>query len=375
MEKTVKILILTNIPSPYRVDFFNELGKQCELTVLFEKRTSNERDKDWDNFSFDYFKGVFLHGKSVSTDMAVCPSVIKYLKSNDYDKIIVMDLASPTGMLAIHYMKKKGIKYWIESDGGFAKSGAGFKERIKKYFITGAEGYFSTSDEHDRYYITYGAQERKIYRYPFTSIKENEIASDIYNPEDKKAIRKKLNIREKKMILAVGQFIHRKGYDVLLKAMIELNDTSLGLYLVGGEATEEYLNLIKDYRLKNIHFISFKNRNEIQMYYKAADIFVHPTREDIWGLVINEALACGLPVITSNQCGAGLEMVSKNNVGKIIKVDDINGLKEAIKNMLNDNSALRCMSLNAIELSKKYTIEKMVERHFDIFTEGEVSTK
>jgi len=56
----MKILWLTNVPSPYRVDFFNELGKKCELTVLFEKRTSDERDRSWENYEFLNFTGVFL---------------------------------------------------------------------------------------------------------------------------------------------------------------------------------------------------------------------------------------------------------------------------------------------------------------------------
>ena len=56
----MKVLWLTNIPSPYRVDFFNELGKQCELTVLFEKQASDERDDSWKKFNTDYFMPVFL---------------------------------------------------------------------------------------------------------------------------------------------------------------------------------------------------------------------------------------------------------------------------------------------------------------------------
>lgn len=77
----MKILWLTNVPSPYRVDFFNELGKSCELTVLFEKRTSDERNKSWQNYKFLNFTGVFLNGKSVNTDTAICPGVVKYVKN------------------------------------------------------------------------------------------------------------------------------------------------------------------------------------------------------------------------------------------------------------------------------------------------------
>lgn len=55
----------------------------------------------------------------------------------------------------------------------------------------------------------------------------------------------------------------------------------------------------------------------------AADIFVHPTREDIWGLVVNEAMAKGLPVITTDRCVAGLELIKNESVGRIVPVENI----------------------------------------------------
>lgn len=136
----MKLLFLTNVPSPYRVDFFNELGKYCDLTVTFEKRTSDERDESWKKYKFDNFKGVFLKGKSINTDTAICFDVTDYVKDKSFDKIICANFTSPTGMIAIRYMKAHHIKYWLESDGGFAKSGEGIKEKIKKHFISGANG-------------------------------------------------------------------------------------------------------------------------------------------------------------------------------------------------------------------------------------------
>ena len=58
----MRLLWITNIPSPYRVDFFNELGKSCELTVLFEKAGASDRDDTWLGFQFDYFEGVVMRG-------------------------------------------------------------------------------------------------------------------------------------------------------------------------------------------------------------------------------------------------------------------------------------------------------------------------
>ena len=61
--------------------------------------------------------------------------------------------------------------------------------------------------------------------------------------------------------------------------------------------------------LKNVYFIPFQNSDIIELYFKAADLFVFPTREDIWGLVINEAMANALPIITTDRCVAGLELI------------------------------------------------------------------
>ena len=75
--------------------------------------------------------------------------------------------------------------------------------------------------------------------------------------------------------------------------------------------------------LNNVHFIDFKNKDTLKEYYHVADVFVLPTREDIWGLVINEALAYGLPVITTDKCMAGLEMIENGKNGYIIPVNDV----------------------------------------------------
>lgn len=365
----MKILVLTNIPSPYRVDFFNEWGRYCDLTVTFEKEASDERDNSWKKYRFTHFKGVILKGKSVKTDMAICTEVIHYVKDPSFNRIIVMNLATPTGMLAIQYMKMHHIRYWIESDGGFAQNGRGLKERIKRYFVSGAEGYFSTNKKHDEYYLLYGAEEGRIHRYPFSSISESEIiSSEDISEKEKHAIRIKLGIREGFAILAVGQFIRRKGFDILLQSDIELQQENVQIYIVGGKPSEEYLKLVEEYQLKNVHFIGFKNKNEIREYYKAVDLFVLPTREDIWGLVINEALANGLPVITTKRCGAGVQMLAEKEAGRLIAVDDTQALTQSILDIKHDPTLKEHMIQNAIAISHQYTIEKMVERHISVLS-------
>ena len=322
----MKILWLTNIPSPYRVDFFNELGKKCELTVLFEKFESKERDPSWKNYKFTNFNGIILKGLSYSVDKAICLNVLKYLNKK-YDYIIVSNIATLTGIIAIEYMKLHKIHYCIETDGGFAKSGKGIKEKYKKHLIKNAEIYFSTSKENDNYFIKYGAKPNRIIRYPFTSIKKSDILNECINYNEKKKIKEKLKITEEKVILSVGRFIHNKGYDILINAIKGI-DKNIGIYIIGGKPTKEYIYLKEAYHLNNLHFVEFKVKENLRNYYKIADIFVLPTRSDVWGLVINEAMANGLPIITTNKCIAGLELIEDGKNGYIVETENVEELSD-----------------------------------------------
>ena len=358
--KAVRVLFQTNIPSPYRVDFFNELGKYCDLTVLFESHSAKDRNAAWVADGIKNFTAINLRGKRVGTAEAFCPSIIKYLSKEKFDVIVIGFFSSPTGMMAIEYMRMKHIPFVLSSDGGMIKNDGKIKYSIKRHFIGGANAWLSTGKITTEYLTHYGADPKMIYTYPFTSVREADILEQPLAIKEKQIYRKLLGMKEEHIILSVGQFIHRKGYDVLLGACKEF-DSSVGVYIVGGKPTEEYLNLKKQLELEHVHFVDFMTKDKLANYYKAADVFVLPTREDIWGLVINEAMSYGLPIVTTKSCVAGLEMIHEGRSGYIVPVDNSFLLQEALiksfdlsgKDVLND--------------AKKYTIERMAKCHITAF--------
>lgn len=359
----MKILFLTNIPSPYRVDFFNALGKLCDLTVLFENHAAKSRDASWMEDRISSFNAVFMKGIRVGEAEAFCPEVLKYLSQKKYDHIVVGMYSSPTGMLAIEYMRMFHIPFILSSDGGMKKEDAGFRHHLKAHFIGAASAWLSTGNTTTEYLCYYGAKKDRTFQYPFTSVNEADI---LYNPvsvDEKNQLRKRLNMPESKIVLSVGQFIHRKGYDLLLKNCKGL-DPNIGIYIVGGNITEEYKCLQDELNLTNIHFVEFMKKDQLSEYYRAADLFVLPTREDIWGLVINEAMAYGLPVITTDQCVAGVEMIQDSINGKIVPVET-NWKNEIEKILFSGN--LYEISTNNLKVSHEYSIENMAAVHERIF--------
>lgn len=363
----MKVLYLSNIPSPYMVNFFNELGKECQLTVLFERNTSSERDKSWEQYEFRNFEGIVMHGINTAVDAAFCPQVVKYIKRNRYDFIFVTNPSTPTGIWAIEYLKLRRIPFILESEGGFAKDGKGLKEKFKKQLMSGALLYFSTTEMDDKYFLMYGAVKEKIVRYPFTSLYEKDLLAETTTQLKKIDMKHALGIKEEKMILLVGQFIYRKGNDIMLNACKNI-DKNTAVYFIGGTPTQEYLKLKDELGLSHVHFVEFVSKQELKSYYIASDLFVLPTREDTWGLVINEAMAYGLPVITTHMCIAGLALVENNVNGFLVPVDDVEALTDRINEILTHDELRDKMAHRNLEKIQWYTYENMAKRHIELLS-------
>lgn len=366
-----KVLFVTNYPSPYRVDFFNQLGKKdsIQLDVLFLEAIEEQthRATDWFHEDYDFFTPIFLSKTiKLSRSFFICKDIISHVKK-PYDEIIFGGYNYPSMIYAMLYLRLHKKRFSIEIDGGLVSHDSGIKCAIKRFLISSASKWYSTGVTSDEYLLHYGAQKDYIYRYPFSSLKEADIDSSQLSKAQlesrKSANRELLGIKEQKVLLAVGQFIHRKGFDVLLRCAKQL-PKDIGIYIVGGTAPEEYIDYIKINDLNNVYIVDFKPKEELLRYYHAADIFVLPTREDIWGLVINEALAYGLPTITTNRCVAGLELIENGIDGYIVDVDSDEQLYAAIVKIFK--SDLFTMRENALEISQNYTIEKMAERHEQI---------
>ena len=208
----------------------------------------------------------------------------------------------------------------------------------------------------NEYLLNYGAIENRIHFNHFTSLHGKNILEKIPSLEEKNLARRDNGIAEQQVILAVGQFVHRKGFDVLLKAAADFS-REIGVYIIGGKVTPEYKQIVNEFNLENVHFIDFMAPEELRRYYIAADLFVLPTREDVWGLVINEAMACALPVVTTDRCVAGIEMIKEGVNGYIVPAENPKALCGAISKILSDEATKNSMAANNLRSIQAYTYE------------------
>lgn len=367
-KNTKKVLYLCNIPSPYMVDYLNELGKYCSLTAIFERSKSTERGDRWNNYNFISFNGKVLKGLNYNHDQSFSPSILLHLIRDKYDFIFITNPLTLTGILSIEFFRICKINYIIESEGSFPKDGKGLKEKFKKHIISNSYQYFSTTKLADDYLITYGASSAKIIKYPYSSIFDRDVLSVPVSQQRKIYLREKLNIVGKIVVVAVGRFIKLKRYEELIETWRGFNPDHQLLIIGEGPEKENYERLIFKYNLTNVKIVGFLQKEELVDYYDASDIFVHPTESDVWGLVINEAMSRGLPVITTSKCIAGLELVKGNGYIVNYGIDEI---REKIENIINDDNLRNFMSIKSLEIIKKYTIETMALKHIDYINQSE----
>lgn len=118
---------------------------------------------------------------------------------------------------------------------------------------------------------------------------------------------------------------------------------------------------------KSVCVTGFKTQAKLREYYKAGDLFVLPTREDVVGLVINEAMPCGLPIITTDRCVAGIERVRNYENGFIAPTEDADYLTRRIKALLSDTEMSNRMASKSIERIKSYIIEIWAQIYMRFF--------
>lgn len=368
----MKILVSTTLLSPYRTDWLNELAKEADVTIYRLYTENAEREKAWLAKRPDRCRVVEMKGVTLPKLGLVSRDFIKAVKKGDYDVLILDGYGYATQLLNLSYLNRKHIPYYVNIDGIVPKERESVPAaRFKRRLLSRVPFFLCGSRATNKVLASYGVREERIINHPFTSLFEKDLFAAPASPEEKKRLREELGIREGRVVLSVGRFTYLggygKGYDVLLKAAHEM-DKEIGWYVVGGEATAEFEEMKNRLAPDNAHFIKHTEKEELKKYYRAADAFVLMTVSDVWGLVINEAMACGLPVITTDKCMAGLDLVKNGENGFLLSVGDTDGLVKALEQTLPRSEEMGQRSLDAI---RDYTIENLARTHLNAFKGGQ----
>ena len=217
-----------------------------------------------------------------------------------------------------------------------------------------------------KHIIRLGADSRKIF-IASNSI-DNKLFIDALNKchSQRDSLRSKFGLENKVVILYVGRIVPEKGLTFLLDAFKKLKseNNAIAFVLIGyGELQGKLQKICKTENISDVLFLgTVTDYKEIVRYYDASDIFVLPTLEDVWGFVINEAMVCGLPVVSTYASQAACEMVNVGENGYLVEKGNSKELYKVLKTLIFNAELRKQMGKNSTKIvNKQFSVKSMAE--------------
>ncbi len=324
-----RLAIVIEIIPPYRIPVFNLLGKCLgdNLLVLF---MSAQGGREWvvpaSRLCFPYkvMNGVRLTGRSHDPFPRYWnPEVVRLLTDFSPTLIIIAGYHHPTSYAVWWYAKRRRSKLYLlcESTPFDKRSRRGWVEGLKWAFIRICDGYIVPGKASAAYLKSYGVDERLIVFAP------NSIDTDSfpgYAPADDELLERE---RQRFMqefslppfnLLFVGRLAPGKGADVAINVVKRLQNDGMevGLILVGDGPLRGQLEArVQREGVRHTAFLGFKQPGEMAFCYRMGHLLIHPAESEPWGLVVNEAMTCGVPVLCSPKVGAAQDLVIEDRTG------------------------------------------------------------
>ncbi len=351
----MKVGILTSHPIQYQAPWFRALAQECDLTVYFAYRPNAAEQGQgfgqaftWDVDLLSGYKSEFLSNvakQSNTGSYAGCdtPIIADRIAQEKFDAFIVTGWYLKCFWQAIKACRKLKIPVLVRGDSQLAtprsKLKAFLKEFVYRRMLKCFDGFLTVGQRNREYLQHYGVPAEKIFPAPHFIDNASFAQRAAEALPQREAMRKAWGTRPGQIVvLFVGKFIKEKGLEVLLTAMAKLEIQHPGkfkLVLVGSGPLESDLRQIAALVRVDATFAGFKNQGELPACYAAADVLALTSVSETWGLVVNEAMACGIPAIVSSVCGCAPDLIENGVTGFTFPVGDANEFANALCSFAN----------------------------------------
>jgi glycosyltransferase involved in cell wall biosynthesis len=353
------VVLLHNIVSPHVVPLFDRLAKQegIQLRVYFLAET--DRNRRWPtriNAAFDY--EILPHwairaGRKDLYTFFINPTVVGTLLRHRFDVLISVGWDSFAAQAAFALCKLAHRPYIVWSGSTIHEPSwrRTMTLPIVRAMVRGSDAGIAYGSRARDYLLALGADPKRTFM-AFNTV-DVEWFSRTSNSltAERDTIRAGLGLRNGPVVLYVGQLIERKGALDLVAAHEEVLKScpDAQLALVGyGQLEQQLRRTVAELQISGVHFLGHVAIADLPRYYVAADCFVLPSHEEVWGLVLNEAAACGLPLITTDRVGAAGDLVRDGFNGFVVPARNPVALARAMQQVLQSPITLGAASRQII---------------------------
>jgi glycosyltransferase involved in cell wall biosynthesis len=320
IDSRLKVALMVNVIAPSRLALYSGLAEHFNLLLLHGGTESNR--EYWDDlgskipradvrraWGFQIRMVQKEKGKAFNPQFIhFTPGFIWQLFRFRPDIVISIEMGFRT-LVALLYGTLSQRPVWVWWGGTLhTERKIGKTRRALRFLISHwARNWISYGQTSTEYLMTLGIPRNSILE------AQNCVDEQLFSRAEEPAFQ----LQPRPILLHVGRFVGLKGIELFLKAAasIQREGREFSLLLVGSGPDKPKLEaLAKDLKLKNVRFEAARDPLKVSAIYRSADVLIFPTLRDVWGLVANEAMLCGLPVLCSKYAGCAAELFPEESI-------------------------------------------------------------
>ena len=367
----MRLALVTNFVPPYRRPVYEHLGR---LVASFRVFTFAETEKNraWsprEQGAFERESIPGLHFMFSKRDWALHVNAGVYRAVARYrpDVVIIGGYDNPgcwSALAAAHRVRAR-VVLWNGSHEYSALTQGGLVQWLKRIFVGRADAYVTYGSLAASYLQSLGAASERI----VTSVNAIDTRLFQFDAAARNAVRTTLAAGSAPVVCFSGQLIRRKGLDVHIEAM--RNVPGAVLLVVGdGELRASYESVARRLLDGRVTFLGSRPYRELPGIYGASDVFVMPSLREVWGLVVNEAMAVGVPVIATHSAGATPDLIAGKGTGFAVAPGDVADLSNALTSLVGNEKLRAEMGRRGRELIEQCSTERYAR---DMFRAAELA--
>jgi glycosyltransferase involved in cell wall biosynthesis len=263
--------------------------------------------------------------------------LIRHVRDNNIQAVIIIGYRFLSLLRLMNYCYTSNVPFFVNQDSNIRSepqlsvTEKFIKRQMYAWWIKRVSGVFSMGKLGDQFFVKYGATPEQIYRVPcwpdfdvFARVDQNRLDQ----------FRQRFGlIGRRHYLLYAGRLVPQKRVDLLIDTFAAIADSrpDWDLLVVGdGVLRDELQRRVPERFRSRVIWTGFLDRDEPALAYHAADVLVLPSDHEPWALVVQEAMAAGLVVVSSDVPGATFELVEDKRSGRVFPAGDLEQLKQSI---------------------------------------------
>jgi glycosyltransferase involved in cell wall biosynthesis len=380
-DQPIRVALVVGEPTPYRIPHLRVLAARPELdlTIFYAAETVQRR-----TWKVEHAEAVYLSGPKLPLarvlhhDYAITPGIWRRLERGRFDLVVVGGWSLMATQLAILWCRIHRVPYFLMSDNHLLEPRPAWVRALKRVvlprLVPQAAAWLVPGSLARDHIASYGARPERTSVFPLTVDVEALAARADTLRVDRPNLRDELGIpQEAVAVLQVGRLIAMKAPADLVHAVGQARSATglpLTLVLVGDGPEAPFLRQLAESLGVPLVLTGVLDGDELTAAYVAADIFALASRRETWGVVVNEAMACELPLVLSNQVGAAGDLLEPGGNGELFPCGDIGALAGALGRLAADPGRRDEYGRRSRELIRPWGYDASVEELVRLAREG-----